>query len=95
VSFIGVDIYRSFYFLKKHIKRTNQQQKQPNEQDEDKMLKIVKQKVKVNREDNENLLTECFRVMKEITKKTMLEVEYVGEEGTGLGPTLEFYAILS
>ena len=59
------------------------------------MLKIMKQKVKVNREDNENLLTECFRVMKEITKKTMLEVEYVGEEGTGLGPTLEFYAILS
>ena len=59
------------------------------------MLKIMKQKVKVNREDNENLLTECFRVMREITKKTMLEVEYVGEEGTGLGPTLEFYAILS
>jgi hypothetical protein len=59
------------------------------------MLKIMKQKVKVNREDNENLLTECLRVMKEITKKTMLEVEYVGEEGTGLGPTLEFYAILS
>lgn len=55
----------------------------------------MKQKVKVKREDNENLLTECFRVMKEITKKTMLEVEYVGEEGTGLGPTLEFYAILS
>ena len=55
----------------------------------------MKQKVKVKREDNENLLTECFRVMKEITKKTMLEGEYVGEEGTGLGPTLEFYAILS
>ena len=24
VSFIGVDIYRSLYFLKKHIKRINQ-----------------------------------------------------------------------
>jgi hypothetical protein len=62
---------------------------------EDKLLRITKQKVRVNREEKENLLQECFRVMKEINKKTMLEVEYVGEEGTGLGPTLEFYTILS
>ena len=25
----------------------------------------------------------------------MLEVEYVGEEGTGLGPSLEFYALVA
>jgi len=62
---------------------------------EDKLLRITKQKVRVNREEKENLLQECFMVMKEINKKTMLEVEYVGEEGTGLGPTLEFYTILS
>lgn len=25
----------------------------------------------------------------------MLEIEYVSEEGTGLGPSLEFYALVS
>lgn len=59
---------------------------------EDKMPKIGKQKVKVNRE---KLLTECAAIMKVLQKRTLLEVEYVGEEGTGLGPTLEFYTILS
>jgi len=26
-----------------------------------------------------------------IDRQTVLEVEFIGEEGTGLGPTLEFY----
>lgn len=26
--------------------------------------------------------------------KAILEVQYIGEEGTGLGPTLEFYALV-
>lgn len=29
------------------------------------------------------------------TRKSVLEIEYVGEEGTGLGPTLEFYALVA
>uniref|UniRef100_A0A0M3IXS9 E3 ubiquitin-protein ligase n=1 Tax=Ascaris lumbricoides TaxID=6252 RepID=A0A0M3IXS9_ASCLU len=28
------------------------------------------------------------------SRKSVLELEYVGEEGTGLGPTLEFYALV-
>jgi E3 ubiquitin-protein ligase HECTD1 len=28
-------------------------------------------------------------------RKSILEVEYFGEEGTGLGPTLEFFALVS
>jgi E3 ubiquitin-protein ligase TRIP12 len=28
-------------------------------------------------------------------QKAVLEVEYFGEVGTGLGPTLEFYTLLS
>ena len=28
-------------------------------------------------------------------RKSVLEVEYVGEEGTGLGPSLEFYALVA
>jgi len=27
-------------------------------------------------------------------RKSVLEVEFVGEEGTGLGPSLEFYALV-
>ena len=33
--------------------------------------------------------------MKILQKRTLLEIEYVGEEGTGIGPTLEFYTVLS
>ena len=29
------------------------------------------------------------------TRKSVLEIEFEGEEGTGLGPTLEFYALVS
>lgn len=28
------------------------------------------------------------------SRKSVLEVEFIGEEGTGLGPTLEFYALV-
>lgn len=28
-------------------------------------------------------------------RKSILEVEFSGEEGTGLGPTLEFYALVA
>lgn len=30
-----------------------------------------------------------------ISKKSLLEIEYEGEEGTGLGPTLEYYYLVS
>jgi len=33
--------------------------------------------------------------MKQLQKRTLLEVEFVKEEGTGLGPTLEFYSLIS
>lgn len=28
-------------------------------------------------------------------RKSVLEIEFKGEEGTGLGPTLEFYALVA
>ena len=31
---------------------------------------------------------------KEIKKKSLLEIVFLNEEGTGLGPTLEFYNLL-
>lgn len=36
-----------------------------------------------------------MQVMKKIDKRSFLEFEFYGEEGTGLGPTLEFYDNIS
>ncbi|KAK0043521.1 E3 ubiquitin-protein ligase HECTD1 isoform X5 [Biomphalaria pfeifferi] len=45
---------------------------------------------------NENLLDWAMQVMKHhAARKAVLEIEFKGEEGTGLGPTLEFYALVA
>ncbi|XP_012942946.1 E3 ubiquitin-protein ligase HECTD1 isoform X2 [Aplysia californica] len=45
---------------------------------------------------NENLLDWAMQVMKHhCARKAVLEIEFKGEEGTGLGPTLEFYALVA
>ena len=103
MSFIGVDIYRSLHFLKEHMKRNNRFPANggksgansvfgAGDSREDKMPKIGKQKVRV---DRENVLVECENIMRVLQKRTLLEIEYHGEEGTGLGPTLEFYTLVS
>ena len=47
------------------------------------------------RSDDE-LFQYAINVMKfHASRKSVLEIEYVGEEGTGLGPTLEFYALVA
>ncbi|KOX75373.1 E3 ubiquitin-protein ligase HECTD1 [Melipona quadrifasciata] len=44
----------------------------------------------------EKLLDWAEQVMKvHANRKSILEVEFVGEEGTGLGPTLEFFALVA
>ncbi|CAH0714365.1 unnamed protein product, partial [Brenthis ino] len=43
-----------------------------------------------------NLLRSAMQVMQvHAGRKSVLEVEFAGEEGTGLGPTLEFYALVA
>jgi hypothetical protein len=40
-------------------------------------------------------LESALKVLKfHAMRKSMLEIEYYGEEGTGLGPTLEFFALV-
>ena len=52
-----------------------------------------KQKVKLNRV---HLLESARKIFAQnLSKRAFLEVEYVNEEGTGLGPTLEFYYLVS
>ncbi|XP_058814286.1 E3 ubiquitin-protein ligase Ufd4 isoform X3 [Topomyia yanbarensis] len=64
------------------------------EQHEFRVGRLKHERVKVPR--GENLLEWAQQVMKShCNRKSVLEVEFVGEEGTGLGPTLEFYALVA
>jgi hypothetical protein len=40
-------------------------------------------------------LESAFTIIKSINKRAFLEIEFKDEIGTGLGPTLEFYSLLS
>ena len=45
---------------------------------------------------NDRLLDWAIQVMKtHADRKAILEVEFLDEEGTGLGPTLEFFALVA
>lgn len=64
------------------------------EQHEFHVGRLKHERVKVPR--NENILEWAMQVMKmHSNRKSVLEVEFVGEEGTGLGPTLEFYSLVA
>lgn len=56
--------------------------------------RLKHERVKVPR--GSQLLPWAMQVMKiHADRKSILEVEFQGEEGTGLGPTLEFYALVA
>ncbi|MFH4976797.1 hypothetical protein AB6A40_003506 [Gnathostoma spinigerum] len=57
--------------------------------------RIKHERIRVPRDD-EQLLEYAVRVLNfHSARKAVLEIEYIGEEGTGLGPTLEFYALVA
>ncbi|XP_067621577.1 E3 ubiquitin-protein ligase Ufd4 isoform X2 [Eurosta solidaginis] len=65
-----------------------------DDQHEFRVGRLKHERVKVPRSDN--LLEWAMQVMKvHCNRKSVLEVEFVGEEGTGLGPTLEFFALVA
>lgn len=56
--------------------------------------RLKHERVKVPRGDH--LLEWAVQIMKcHCQRKSILEIEFSGEEGTGLGPSLEFYALVS
>ncbi|VDN02850.1 unnamed protein product [Thelazia callipaeda] len=56
--------------------------------------RIKHERIKVPRSD-EHLFEYAVRLMQfHASRKAILEIEYINEEGTGLGPTLEFYALV-
>mmetsp|Transcript_12243 Transcript_12243/g.39389 ORF Transcript_12243/g.39389 Transcript_12243/m.39389 type:complete len:1911 (-) Transcript_12243:1069-6801(-) len=55
--------------------------------------RLPRQKVRISRS---RVIDSAIKVMDlYASQKALLEVEYFGEVGTGLGPTLEFYALVS
>jgi E3 ubiquitin-protein ligase HECTD1 len=91
---------RSIVWLQSQRDVTLERQRAPGlsprhvDQHEFRVGRLKHERVKVPR--SENLLEWAMQVMKvHCNRKSVLEVEFVGEEGTGLGPTLEFYALVA
>ncbi|XP_060803615.1 E3 ubiquitin-protein ligase HECTD1 [Amyelois transitella] len=58
------------------------------------MGRLRHERVRIPRQPH--LLRSAMQVMRvHAGRKSVLEVEFAGEEGTGLGPTLEFYALVA
>lgn len=91
---------RSIVWLQSQRDVTLERQRMPglsprrDDQHEFRVGRLKHERVKVPR--NDNLLDWAMQVMHmHCNRKSVLEVEFVGEEGTGLGPTLEFYALVA
>mmetsp|Transcript_15857 Transcript_15857/g.33917 ORF Transcript_15857/g.33917 Transcript_15857/m.33917 type:complete len:980 (-) Transcript_15857:729-3668(-) len=64
-----------------------------HERSESRLSRLPRQKVRISRS---RVMDSAFKVMElYASHKALLEVEYFGEVGTGLGPTLEFYTLVS
>jgi E3 ubiquitin-protein ligase TRIP12 len=87
--------YSTAFGLSRALNRLQQQQGDNNSATEREVRvgRLQRQKVRVSRN---RILDSAAKVMEMFsTQKAVLEVEYFGEVGTGLGPTLEFYTLLS
>ncbi|TYH85881.1 hypothetical protein ES332_D01G003200v1 [Gossypium tomentosum] len=89
--------YSTAFGLSRALYRLQQQQSadghgSTNER-EVRVGRLQRQKVRISRD---RILDSAAKVMKMYSvQKAVLEVEYFGEVGTGSGPTLEFYTLLS
>jgi hypothetical protein len=88
VSFISaIDVHRSIYFLRQFLRQHGGVNSKMKEH-ENNLKKITRQKERIQRG---KLLDSAFALIQKIDKRNFLEVSFDGEEGIGLGPTLEFY----
>ncbi|KAG0473152.1 hypothetical protein HPP92_015009 [Vanilla planifolia] len=89
--------YSTAFGLSRALHRLQQQQNAENSSVVNERVvrvgRLQRQKVRVSRN---RILESAIKVMEMYSsQKAVLEVEYFGEVGTGLGPTLEFYTLLS
>lgn len=58
--------------------------------------RLKHERVKIPREPQEELMRAAVNALRfHASRKAILEIEFVDEEGTGLGPTLEFYSLIA
>ncbi|KAM7482746.1 hypothetical protein LguiB_007329 [Lonicera macranthoides] len=88
--------YSTAFGLSRALYRLQQQQGADGHSTNEREVRVgrlQRQKVRVSRN---RILDSAAKVMEMYSsQKAVLEVEYFGEVGTGLGPTLEFYTLLS
>lgn len=88
--------YSTAFGLSRALNRLQQQQGADGHSTNEREVRggrLQRQKVRVSRN---RILDSAAKVMEMYSsQKVVLEVEYFGEVGTGLGPTLEFYTLLS
>jgi len=53
---------------------------------------MIVRKIRIDRKIS--IIEQSLKIIKDVRKRAILEVVFKDEEGTGLGPTLEFYSIL-
>jgi len=83
------EFHRTVHFLIQHLRR-----KYPGVQDQA-IGKQSKEKVRIDRKNILESTVKLFTTPGRIKRKNFLEIEYCNEEGTGLGPTMEFYYLCS
>lgn len=58
--------------------------------------RLKHERIKIPREPTSLLLESAINALKfHATRKAILEIEFLDEEGTGLGPTLEFFSLIA
>ena len=58
--------------------------------------RLKHERIKIPRDPSSSLLKAAINALKfHATRKAVLEIEFVDEEGTGLGPTLEFFSLIA
>jgi hypothetical protein len=58
--------------------------------------RLKHERIKIPREPRDNLLRSAINALKfHANRKAILEIEFIEEEGTGLGPTLEFFSLIA
>eukprot|EP01117_Protostelium_nocturnum_P003254 TRINITY_DN1420_c0_g1_i2.p1 TRINITY_DN1420_c0_g1~~TRINITY_DN1420_c0_g1_i2.p1 ORF type:complete len:1554 (+),score=499.41 TRINITY_DN1420_c0_g1_i2:246-4907(+) len=81
-------VARALHYLQQHLVGTNVSIRGH----EFKVGRIPRQKVRLSRKD---VIPSAVKVMELYSRaKSLIEVEYFGEVGTGLGPTLEFFTLV-
>ena len=97
VSFLGVDINRSLGYLRQYQKKRalGHQIFIPDQREERKggsNTNELKQQEQVSREE---IFSDSLRIMERIEKRKSLDISFKGEQGTGLGPTYEYFTLLA